>query len=84
MNDVGFVNSEGEFCFETRNSASVTQSFMWKKSHCSEKGTEKSSDTDIRRGQSAPLASLIKPYILFQLLTNNRKVLTDPLPQHTS
>jgi len=37
-----------------------------------------------QKGAECLLASLIRPYILFQLLTSNRKVLTDPFPQHTS
>ena len=43
----------------------------------------KASDVDIRRGQRVPhLLVLSRPYILFQLVTNNRKVLPDQLPQH--
>ena len=49
----------------------------------SEKGTEKASDIVIRRGHRVPhLLVLSRPYIIFQLVTNNRKVLPDQLPQH--
>ena len=45
------------------------------------KGIEKTSD--IEGAEIVPLV-LSRPYILFQLVTNNRKILPDPLPQHTS
>ena len=48
----------------------------------SEKGIEKASDIDTRRGQRVPHSLVwVGLYILFQLVTNNRKVLPDPLPQ---
>ena len=76
----------GDFCFRTKNTASVT--FYY-----SEKGIKKASDIDIRRGKRLPHSLVwVGLYILFQLVTNNRskeylkvvKVLPDPLPQHTS
>ena len=61
------------------------------KFYYSEKGIEKASDIDIRRGWIVPhsLAG-VGLYILFQLVTNNRskeylkviKVLPDSCPQH--
>ena len=46
------------------------------------KGIEKASDIDTRRGQRVPHSLVwVGLYILFQLVTNNRKVLPDPLPQ---
>ena len=45
------------------------------------KGTEKISDIDTRRGQRVPPSPVLpRPCILFQFLTNNRKVLPDSLP----
>ena len=74
-----------DFCFRTKDMASVPQSFMWQKIYHGEKGTEKASDIDIRRGQRMPdLLLLPRSYMDFQFITNNRKVLSDPLPQHTS
>ena len=47
-------------------------------------GIEKASDTDIRRGQGGPQSLVwVGLYTIFQLVTNNRKVLPDPLPQHS-
>ena len=74
-----------EFFFRTKDMTSVTQSFMQQKLYHSEKGTEKASDIDIRRGQRVlHLLLLQRSYMLFQLITSNRKVLPDPLPQHIS
>ena len=44
-----------EFSFGTKDAASVTQSFMQQKIYDGERGIEKASDTDIRRGQTVPL-----------------------------
>ena len=53
--------------------------------YSSAKEIEKASDTDTRRGQRVPHSLVwVGLYILFQLVTNNRKVLPDPLPPHTS
>ena len=74
-----------EYCFRTKDMASVTQSFMWQKLYHSEKEVEKASDIDIRRGQRMPhLLLLSRSYMLFHLITSSRKILPDPLPQHTS
>ena len=43
-----------EFVFGTRFEASGTQNFVWQKFYYSEKGIEKASDIDIRRGQRMP------------------------------
>ena len=56
-----------EFCFGTKDIASVTQSFVGQKFYYSEKGTEKASDTDIRRRQRVPPSRVwVGLYILFQ------------------
>ena len=68
MNGVRFVISEGENFASGPDSASVTQSFVFQKFHYSEKGTEKISDIDIRRGQSVPLTSLIMALYTFTRL----------------
>ena len=39
-----------EFCLKTRDSASVTQSFVWHKLYYTVKMMQKTSDKDIRRG----------------------------------
>ena len=55
---------------------SGTQSFTY----YSEKGIENASDIDIRREQRVSLSLVLsRPYILFQLVISNRKVLPDPL-----
>ena len=43
-----------EFCFGTKDTVSVTQNLIWPKFYYSEKGTEKASDIDIRRGRRVP------------------------------
>ena len=46
-------------------------------------GIENASDIDIRRKKTVPQSLLIsRPYILFQLVTNNKKVLPDSLSQY--
>ena len=71
--------------FRARDSASDTQNFVWQKFYYSEKGQEKASDIDIRKEWRVPhLLVFSTSYILFQLVTNNRKVFWDPLSQNTS
>ena len=83
MNGVGFMVSEGENFTSGPKTASVTQLHV-AKVLLKWKGTEKVSDIDTRRGQRVPPSPVLsRPYILFQLVINNRKVLPDPLPQHT-
>ena len=74
-----------KFHFGTKDVASVTHSFMWQKIYYSENGTEKASDRYQKGAGRAPVTGLGGAlYIFFQLMTNNRKVLPDPLPQHSS
>ena len=57
---------------------------MWQKIYYSENGTEKASDRYQKGAGRAPVTGLGGAlYIFFQLMTNNRKVLPDPLPQHS-
>ena len=59
-------------------------SFLYSRILLQWKGTEKASDVHLRREQRVPhWLVLPRPYILFQLVTNNRKVLPDQLPKHT-
>ena len=54
VNDVGFVISE-----EDQGPGLITQELLCSRVFLSEKGTEKASDIDIRRGtENAPLTSL--------------------------
>ena len=81
---VRFMISEGEDF--TLGPKTQLQSFraLGGKFYSSGKGLENRSDIDIGRGCRVPhLLVLSRPYVLFQLVTDNRKVLPDPLPQHT-
>ena len=78
------------FSFRTRDQAWSLKSFCVAEFYKSEKGTEKASDIDIRKGmKSAPLASLSKGAIYFLSSHYNKskdcfkavKILLDPLPQ---
>ena len=60
----------------------ITQSFSVAEIYYSEKRTENTSDTDTsERGRVPHSLGLSRPYIIFQLVTNNRTVLPGPLPQ---
>ena len=85
MNSVRFMISKEENLASGPNKSLITQSFCVAEIYYSEKRTENASDTDTsERGRVPHSLSLSRPYILFQLVTNNRKVLPDPLSQHTS
>ena len=66
VNCVGFVISEEDFASGPGTRLDHSRAFMQQSFIKIRKGTEKVSDTDIRRGpESAPLASLIKALYAF-------------------
>ena len=78
------VSEEENFTSGPKMWLQSRKSFMWQKIYYSENGIEKASDTDIRRRQGGPQSLVwVGLYTIFQLVTNNRKVLPDPLPQHS-
>ena len=82
MNSVRFMISKEENLASGPNKSLITQSFCVAEIYYSEKRTENASDTDTsERGRVPHSLSLSRPYILFQLVTNNRKVFPGPLPQ---
>ena len=75
MNSVRFMISKEENLASGPNKSLITQSFCVAEIYYSEKRTENASDTDTsERGRVPHSLSLSRPYILFQLVTNNRKV----------
>ena len=82
MNSVRFMISTEENLALGPDKGLVTQSFCVAEIYYSEERTENASDTDTsERGRVPHSLVLSRPYILFQLVTNNRKILPGPLPQ---
>ena len=68
VNGVGFVITEEEnLALGPEMRLQALRDFLWQKFYYSEKGIGKSSDTDIRKGQSAPPASFIKALYTFSI-----------------
>ena len=82
MNSVRFMISKEENLASGPDKGLITQSFSVAEIYYSEKRTENTSDTDTsERGRVPHSLGLSRPYIIFQLVTNNRTVLPGPLPQ---
>ena len=79
----GWILRRREFRFHARDEADLSE-LLCSRVLLQWKGTQKASDMDLRRGRVPHSSVLARPYILCQLVTNSRKVLPDPLPQHTS